>query len=308
MRIAVRSGLAAGVMILCMLGTAQAEAPARPGKVRSEKIGQTQTLITWEDRADNEDLYIVKRKLYGASRFLTRAVLPKNTTEFVDDVRSDLIYVYRVVARTEGGLTRDSTNCFVNRTPPPPPLTVVARLIALTVVKVTWSDHSFSENGFIIERRQEGMPTYEKVGEVGRNKTKFIDRTLISATSYTYRVVSKGRPSRCIHHSRPSKERAITTKGGVRVLELELGGNGAGWVVSEPEGINCGPDRRRCHAEFRAGEIVRLYATPHPGSYFRYWDDDPHCKDQDGSCVLRMGKPRQLTAIFRKIPDPKDTR
>ncbi len=233
-------------------------------------------------------------------RFITRAILPPNTTEFVDTVNPERIYVYRVVARGEGGEQAKSGRCFVNHPRPERPTTLAIRLIALTTARVTWADRSTTETGFRIERSAEGMPTFEIVGEVGPGEEEFIDRTLESATEYTYRIRALGDPRHCIKHSRTSREKLETSKGGVRVLEIDLTGSGSGYVVSIPEGINCGPARRHCSAEFPFGETVRLIPTPNGTSVFRRWEGDSLCNDAERTCQIRMGKDRAITARFRK--------
>ncbi|MFT4571373.1 MAG: hypothetical protein ACI8TX_002481 [Hyphomicrobiaceae bacterium] len=282
------------------LSVAWAAAPARPGVVRSKKVSNTQVLITWKDRGQGETLYIVQRKRADRNRFLTRVVLPRNTTEFVDTVDPKRVYVYRVLARNDAGESRRSADCFVNRTPPPKPTSIAVRIIALRTAKISWDDRSQTETGFRIERRTEGSPTFKTVGEVDPGEEKFIDRTLQAATSYTYRVRSLGDPRHCIKHARPSREVLESTKGAIRVVNVSVVGSGSGYVVSVPEGINCGPQRRHCSAEFRLGQDIRLIPTANGTSRFRRWDGDRLCRGKTGRCNLRMGENRTVAARFHK--------
>jgi len=52
---------------------------------------------------------------------------------------------------------------------------------------LTWKDNSKIEDGFIIERKEEGAK-YAKIAEVARNVTSFIDNKVISDKIYFYRV------------------------------------------------------------------------------------------------------------------------
>lgn len=298
--------LATCFVIAASASAASAETLARPGSLRVKKVSQTQRLLTWRDKGRGEEVYIVQRRLVLKNRFLTRAILPPNTTEFVDVVDPTKVYIYRVVARSEEGQTKNSANCFVNRTPPARPTSIDVKLIALTVARVTWDDRSLGETGFRVERRADGMPTFETVGEVGPGEQEFIDRTLHNATTYTYRVRALGVPRHCIKHSRPSREVIETSEKGTRVLSIEVVGAGSGYVVSVPEGINCGPQRRKCSAVFPLAEQVELIPTANGTSLFRRWEGDSLCNEEDGACDVRMGRDRAITARFRKPPRQKD--
>lgn len=72
---------------------------------------------------------------------------------------------------------------------------------------------------------------------------------------------------------------------------------GAGRVASIPPGIDCGPTSR-CQATFKSGVVVRLNATPSPGSVFDGWRGD--CGGA-GACTLRADVGRQAVAVFKLI-------
>lgn len=58
-----------------------------------------------------------------------------------------------------------------------------------TGINVTWTDNSWDEQGFIVERRIWGG-AYSQVGVVGMNGTSFWDASVSANTQYTYRVSS----------------------------------------------------------------------------------------------------------------------
>jgi hypothetical protein len=63
-------------------------------------------------------------------------------------------------------------------------------------------------------------------------------------------------------------KQVIAVFGANPILEVDVGGNGAGTVTSTPAGINCGST---CLAEFAPETAVTLTATPAAGSSFAGW-------------------------------------
>lgn len=75
---------------------------------------------------------------------------------------------------------------------------------------------------------------------------------------------------------------------------LTVSRTGRGHVVSVPEGISC---RRDCAATFVAGRVVRLKATPPPGSNFTGWGG-ACARETTRICAVRMGQSKRVTATF----------
>ncbi len=71
-------------------------------------------------------------------------------------------------------------------------------------------------------------------------------------------------------------------------------GDGAGAVVSNPTGINCGSD---CTYAFASGTTVTLTATAQAGSVFTGWSGAGGCTGA-GTCVVTMTEARDVTATF----------
>jgi hypothetical protein len=75
--------------------------------------------------------------------------------------------------------------------PAPKPLVAPAHLRALatatTRVRLTWTDRSWNETGFVVQRWQAGG-TWRTIATVAANATSFIDATAAPGRSYAYRV------------------------------------------------------------------------------------------------------------------------
>jgi DNA-binding beta-propeller fold protein YncE len=80
-------------------------------------------------------------------------------------------------------------------------------------------------------------------------------------------------------------------------LSVGKEGAGGGTVSSEPAGINCGS---ACVAEYDAGAVVVLTATPDGSSTFGGWSG---CASVSGEeCVVTLGADRAVSASFDPAP------
>jgi hypothetical protein len=213
----------------------------------------------------------------------SRGTVGPDVTEFLDETPKGTVFVYIVVAFNEEGDSDSSNICYVNRNPVPVPLYFNVRLIALTVVRVRWHDRSAGERGFEIQRADFGKP-FKHLTNVPPNTEVYDDYTLSAANSYTYRIRALGRPGICWDNSIFSPERSVTTKGGVRIVQVELRGRGKGTVVSDPPRISCGPKDDHCAAEFPLATHVLLTAKPTPRSHFAGWADYGRCEGLKDPC------------------------
>lgn len=288
------------LVCLATVSASLADEPDRPTTLRSDKISDSQVRLTWRDQSNDEDGFEIFRLRQPGDDFQSRGTVGPNVEQFIDTVDPDDIYIYHVVAFNEDGDSDDSNECFVNRRAPLRPIDVEARLIALYVARISWFDRASGESGFAIQRKQEGQQ-WKTIDIVDANEEVYEDDTLDFATTYTYRVKALGQPNRCIRDSRPSEERLITTKGGVRVLTVDIGGRGRGRVRSEPEGINCGTQQNICTAEFPVNTDVTLFADPGDDSALGRWIGPEHCEDGERlRCKFNLGVDKTIGVNFQR--------
>jgi len=76
--------------------------------------------------------------------------------------------------------------------------------------------------------------------------------------------------------------------------------SGAGYsrVNSTIPGIDCG-DVDKCSSYFPNGSTVTLTAVAEPGSKFTAWEGD--CNGIE-SCIVKLDKPRTVSAIIDAVP------
>ncbi len=196
--IAVESGLAGGtdafVTVLPLVG------PKAPRNLGAQIVStgttngeiQFRVDLTWSDLADNETGFRVRRTDRASSETLALADLGANTSSYSDTTADRRkVYEYRVSALDAQG--REATsNAAVIQTPPFAP----AAATGLTVTPhgagaiLAWSDNSFDETGFRIERRREGG-AFVPVATAPTNVSSFTDAVIAEAPeTISWRVIA----------------------------------------------------------------------------------------------------------------------
>lgn len=154
----------------------------------------------------------------NANPNLSLATLPGTTADFFptscSDWRRDVVSL-AVVANQPNVLIRFANvndfgnNIFVDNinitTTTPPGLVNVfsatgnpntaplsATVTSANSITVTWADNSSNETAFIVQRTTVGNAPYSTVATLPANTSSFVDATVASNTSYTYRVFAVG--------------------------------------------------------------------------------------------------------------------
>jgi hypothetical protein len=110
-----------------------------------------------------------------------------------------------------------------------------------------------------------------------------------------------GQPPQC--HLAMTEDRAVSAEFEPipqLLLTVTRSGSGAGTVSSVPSGIDCGAV---CAGGFDEASEVTLAAAPTAHSRFAGWagcDSEP----QPGRCLVAMGAPRSVAAVFETVTDP----
>lgn len=107
------------------------------------------------------------------------------TSKLVTNLYYGTRYYWRINARNAAGTSAFSNSCsFVTLLPPPENLAAIP--YGIKKVKLTWTDKSEGETGFIIERKLEG--DFSAIDTAEANSTGFIDSTVLGGVLYTYRI------------------------------------------------------------------------------------------------------------------------
>jgi glucose/arabinose dehydrogenase len=144
--------------------------------------------LSWQDNSNNEDGFIIERKIENGG-YQDIGFVNKNITVFTDwDLLDSTLYTYRIRAFHINGFSGYS-NEFSVTTPVrlAAPSNLVATATGPTQVKLQWTDNTFMEDGFKIERKTEGS-SYGLIDSVSANATIFLDNDVTEGTIYYYRI------------------------------------------------------------------------------------------------------------------------
>ncbi|MBC7914746.1 MAG: T9SS type A sorting domain-containing protein, partial [Pyrinomonadaceae bacterium] len=152
--------------------------------------------ISWTDNSDNEDGFLIERKVADGV-YTAIDLVYADQTAFRDTLLSPLTtYTYRVQAvNSAGKSTFTDSLAITTLQPPAPPLvpTNVAVAVADANLLVTWNDNSDNEAGFKIERRlitADTTTAFTQLAILGANVTSYYQVGLMGNTKYEYRVRS----------------------------------------------------------------------------------------------------------------------
>ncbi len=165
--------------------------PSAPTNLSATALACDRVNITWVDNAADESSYHVERSLDGSS-WTGIATLGPNTSSYLNSsLSANTTYHYRVRASNAAGYSVYS-NLDSATTPLPPPLPaapsgLLATAVSGTQINLNWVDESADEDGFKIERSQDGL-NWSQVATVASNVIAFADPGLAPNTGYTYRL------------------------------------------------------------------------------------------------------------------------
>ncbi|MEO1655348.1 MAG: fibronectin type III domain-containing protein, partial [Bacteroidota bacterium] len=174
-------------------------APFTPNNLVARAISPTQIELNWQDNAPNENGFRLWRSVNDTLNFtlLTQAVLGPDTSNYIDEVATNVRYFYRIQAFNNLGnsafsnISTDSTSENIL----PAPSNLQARLNVNNpqeLIDLSWSDNSDRETGFSIERSSiftDG--SFVEIAQVDTNQVTFQD-SVRANVRYTYRVRALG--------------------------------------------------------------------------------------------------------------------
>jgi len=217
--------------------------PARPDNFQAVTEGSNSVKLTWVDKADNEDGYLIyRRKMDEWYSFEPAITTGPNVQEYVDTgLEADTRYCY-TINPFNGNNQVAATSEIKARTVPYAPINVTASIYHVNnkFVKVSWFNRS-KVTSFVIERKKEGGEWVHHQNYISLppvpDTNDYLDSLVDPGTTYTYRIYAKAvEDDGTIFLSEPSAEASVTTPGsgkptlranpletGKKVIQLNLG-------------------------------------------------------------------------------------
>ncbi|MBC7194793.1 MAG: fibronectin type III domain-containing protein, partial [Caldisericia bacterium] len=165
--------------------------PNSPTNLIASASSCNEVLLIWIDNSNNEDGFKIERKEEGGSYILI-TTLTSNTTLFNDTTTSgNKKYYYRVYAFNSYGVSNFSNESIVTTPPcgnkPNAPSNLFGEASSKSEISLSWKDNSDNEDGFILERKEEGG-SYNVVTTLPKDTNKYSDKNLLPDKTYYYRI------------------------------------------------------------------------------------------------------------------------
>lgn len=168
-------------------------APATPTGLTARVVSDSEIDLKWEDNSNNEDNFIIQRKV-SQGQYADFATVGRNVTTFRDTGLAErTTYTYRVIAVNNGGRSAPSREAggTTSATPAAAPSNLTVTPLSESSIRVSWQDNSANEDSFKVERSTDNFADPQNtvlVKTTSPNVTTFTDTGLASNTLYYYRV------------------------------------------------------------------------------------------------------------------------
>ena len=163
-------------------------APAAPSNLQATPISSSRVDLAWTDNAGNEQGFKVERATGGGAFSVVGFVGANGTAYSNTGLVTGTTYTYRVKAY-EGPNDSNPSNLASATTPAPPaaPTGLAATPVTSTRIDLQWVDNAVGEQGYKVERAT-GGGAFAQVAALGANVTSWSSISLVSGTTYSYRV------------------------------------------------------------------------------------------------------------------------
>ncbi|MFQ5569738.1 MAG: fibronectin type III domain-containing protein [Rhodothermales bacterium] len=166
--------------------------PAEPFDLAVEAVSQTEVVLAWSYPGAPRPGFRIERRGEQEVQFREITPVPTDSTRFMDrGLAANTTYTYRVRATNASGESKytDPNSATTLLPLPGAPGDLIARSDSSRRVRLSWSDNSDHETGFMIERRS-SEDAFSEVARVGANTTEHADAALSPNTAYSYRVAA----------------------------------------------------------------------------------------------------------------------
>lgn len=159
---------------------------ALPSDITLEQLSQDELKITWDDHSVGEDGFYLDKKIGDEDWQRKYRTLPENSVEFIDptELYQEVIYkiyAYKGITETdkiEAGLTATLNS----------PSDLSLEKLDTQKVRLSWTDNSEGEQGFLIDRQKGNLEWEIGYTTVDSNCTTYVDDILEPCGTFNYRI------------------------------------------------------------------------------------------------------------------------
>ena len=167
--------------------------PIAPGNLVASAASASQINLSWSDNSFNESLFRIERSSTSIGPWTEIATVGAGGTTFANTgLAETTTYYYRVRASNTAGPS-GYTNVSSATTPatiPIAPTGLGATAVSSSQINLAWTDNSFNETGFRIERSSTSIGPWTLIATTGPGATSYSNTGLNPSTLYFYRVLA----------------------------------------------------------------------------------------------------------------------
>lgn len=167
-------------------------APDAPSDLIAEVFGSERIDISWQDNSENELGFTIQRANAGDDRtWAAIGSVGRDITTYSDEsVACENSYQYRVSAYNDSGDSpfSNEADALTGYCEISPPTDLTAIQVSDVQIDIGWTDHSFNETKFEIQRRIFGATNWTDIAQAGADAETFSDIDAGCETTYQYRV------------------------------------------------------------------------------------------------------------------------
>jgi M6 family metalloprotease-like protein len=176
-------------MTFCLNGCTGLTAPSG---LSATSQSTSQISLSWSDNSDGEDGFTIERSFSG-SNWSFLASTGADTSSYNDGGLSpDSTWFYRVRAFVAGETSSwsNTASATTDNVPPVAPGSMRADAVSASQINLSWVDQAGNEDGYRLERSDNGGASFDTVFNLGANVISFSDTGLAASTVYDYRLVA----------------------------------------------------------------------------------------------------------------------
>ncbi|MCB0720932.1 MAG: T9SS type A sorting domain-containing protein [Ignavibacteriae bacterium] len=145
--------------------------------------------LDWSEFQSNEDGFVLQRRDLPDTNWVTIDTTGKNIHSYLDTGLTPGSYSYRLYAYNVSGNSGYSNTIPVNvLSPPNPPHSLSSSVLEVGVVFLSWTDSSSTENGFVVQRRDNINTNWVNTDTTITDSVTSIQTGLIVGRTYDWRV------------------------------------------------------------------------------------------------------------------------
>lgn len=170
--------------------------PSAPTALVATTLSQAQIRLAWTDNSVNNTHFVIERKTGETGTWNEIRTAAANDTHFTDGgLTVNTRYFYRIKAVNAVGVSEFSeADALTYDVAPPAPTRLRAIIVresdlAPANVSLSWTDKSFNEAAFTVERKTGIAGEYASIGTVASDVTTYLDtKNLLGGSTYYYKV------------------------------------------------------------------------------------------------------------------------